>query len=106
MPAREQSGRFVRIATAGAFFQGGAAAVDTGTIMASLVHGLTGSSVAVGATAAIARYGRFVREYFGIGDDRQLVCGISFGYADREHPINAYRTSRAELGEAVRWESE
>ena len=31
MPAREQSGRFVRIATAGAFFQGGAAAVDTGT---------------------------------------------------------------------------
>ena len=64
MPAREQSGRFVRIATAGAFFQGGAAAVDTGTIMASLVHGLTGSSVAVGAAAAIARYGWLFPQLF------------------------------------------
>jgi hypothetical protein len=37
------------------FFQGGAAAVDTSTIIATLVHGMTGSSFAVGA--AIARYG-------------------------------------------------
>ena len=64
MPAREPSRRFVRIATAGAFFQGGAAAVDTGTIMASLVHGLTGSSVAVGAAAAIARYGWLFPQLF------------------------------------------
>lgn len=64
MPVRERSGRFVRIATAGAFFQGGAAAVDTGTIMASLVHGLTGSSLAVGAVAAIARYGWLFPQLF------------------------------------------
>lgn len=64
MPERKQSGRFARIATAGAFFQGGAAAVDTGTIMASLVHGLTGSSVAVGAAAAIARYGWLFPQLF------------------------------------------
>lgn len=50
--------RFWRIAIAGIFFQGGAAAVDTGTILASLVHGLTaGSAVAVGAAAAIGRVG-------------------------------------------------
>jgi MFS family permease len=50
--------RFWRITTAGIFFQGGAAAVDTGTIVAALVHGLTGgSAVAVGAAAAIARTG-------------------------------------------------
>jgi len=51
----EATGRFWRIATAGVFFQGGAAAIDTGTIVASLVHGLTGSAIAVGAAAAIAR---------------------------------------------------
>lgn len=53
----EPRARFWRIATAGVFFQGGAAAVDTSTIVAALVHGLTGSAFAVGAAAAIARYG-------------------------------------------------
>ncbi|MGQ0663584.1 MAG: MFS transporter [Pseudomonadota bacterium] len=57
MAAAEPNGRFFRIATAGIFFQGGAAAVDTSTIIAALVHGLTGSATAVGAAAAIARYG-------------------------------------------------
>ncbi|MBI4196014.1 MAG: MFS transporter [Betaproteobacteria bacterium] len=55
--AVEASGRFWRISTAGIFFQGGAAAVDAGTVVAALVHGLTGSAVAVGAAAAIARFG-------------------------------------------------
>jgi hypothetical protein len=54
MHPTKHSGRFTRIVIAGAFFQGGAAAVDTGTIMASLVQILTGSSLAVGVTASIA----------------------------------------------------
>ena len=53
----EQKQRFWRISAAGIFFQGGAAAVDTSTVVAALVHGLTGSAVAVGAAAAIARFG-------------------------------------------------
>jgi MFS family permease len=56
--------KFGRIATAGVFFQGGAAAVDTGTIVASLVNVLTGSAVAVGAAAAIARYGWLFPQLF------------------------------------------
>jgi hypothetical protein len=58
MPAvAEPRQRFRRITTAGIFFQGGAAATDTSTIVAALVHGLTGSTMAVGAAAAISRYG-------------------------------------------------
>jgi MFS family permease len=50
--------RFGKLSAAGIFFQGGAAAIDTGTIVATLVHGLTGgSAVAVGAAATIARAG-------------------------------------------------
>jgi hypothetical protein len=60
----EARGRFWKIATAGMFFQGGAAAIDTGTIVASLVHGLTGSTAAVGAAAAIARYGWLFPQLF------------------------------------------
>ncbi len=57
-------GRFWRISTAGVFFQGGAAAVDTGTIIAALVNGLTGSALAVGAAAAISRYGWLFPQLF------------------------------------------
>ena len=60
----EATGRFWRIATAGVFFQGGTAAIDTGTIVASLVNGLTGSATAVGAAAAIARYGWLFPQLF------------------------------------------
>ena len=55
---------FARFAAAGMFFQGGAAAVDTSTIVAALVHGLTGSPVAVGAAAAISRYGWLFPQLF------------------------------------------
>ena len=58
--AAEPPRRFWRIASAGVLFQGGAAAVDTSTIIAALVHGLTGSLFAVGAAAAIARTGWLV----------------------------------------------
>jgi len=64
MARPETRRRFWRIATAGIFFQGGAAAVDTGTIVAALVHGLTGSPVAVGAAAAISRYGWLFPQLF------------------------------------------
>ena len=32
-----------------------------------------------------------------------MVCGVSFGYEDIEHPANSYRTSRAPLTQAVRF---
>src|SRR5215472_12925370 len=59
MLARDDVRRvFGKFSASGIFFQGGAAAIDTGTIVATLVHGLTGgSAVAVGAAATIARAG-------------------------------------------------
>ena len=56
--------RFWRLSAAGIFFQGGAAAVDSSTIIATLVHGLTGSVFAVGAAAAILRYGWLFPQLF------------------------------------------
>ena len=67
---------FTRIAGAGIFFQGGAAAVDTSTIVAALVNGLTGSPLAVGAAAAISRYGWLFPQlfvaYLAGGRDRRM----------------------------------
>ena len=55
---------FPRLAAAGIFFQGGAAAVDSSTIIATLVHGLTGSAFAVGGASAILRYGWLFPQLF------------------------------------------
>ena len=64
-PAEAEPGRRSRrLAAAGVLFQGGAAAIDTGTLIAALVQGLTGSAVAVGAAAAIARAGWPVPQLF------------------------------------------
>jgi hypothetical protein len=64
MMAGDAGSRFRRIAAAGIFFQGGAAAIDTGTIVAALVNALTGSAFAVGAAAAIVRYGWLFPQLF------------------------------------------
>ena len=48
---------FWKIAGAGAAFQAGSAAVDSATIVASLVHHLTGSVYVVGAASAVLRLG-------------------------------------------------
>lgn len=63
-PKSEGRTAFARFAAAGILFQGGAATVDTSTIVAALVHGLTGSPLAVGAAAAISRYGWLFPQIF------------------------------------------
>jgi len=49
--------RFRHITAAGITFQGGSTAVDSSTIIAALVHQLTGSAIAVGAVTTILRVG-------------------------------------------------
>ena len=54
------------------------------------------------AAGALAQHARLVRSYFGIGDDRKMVCGIAFGYAKPDHPVNGFRTSCIPLDEVMR----
>ena len=61
---RDPKGRFWRIAVAGICFEGGAATVNSSTVIAALVHGLTGSVFAVGTAAAILRYGWLFPQLF------------------------------------------
>ena len=64
MGTRKPESRFRRLSAAGIFFQGGAAAVDSSTIIATLVHGLTANTYAVGAASAILRYGWLFPQIF------------------------------------------
>lgn len=78
-------------------------AVDCGAFVGSFMLAARSLGVASIAQAALASQSAFVRGHFGIGNDRLMVCGISFGFEDPDHPANRFRTRRAGLDEAVTW---
>ena len=74
---RRRGRAFWKIAGAGASFQAGSSAVDSATIVASLVNHLTGSVYAVGAASAVLRLGWLVP---------QLIIGFLAQHAERRMP--------------------
>ena len=78
-------------------------AIDCGAYVSNFVLAARSLGVASIAQAALAAYPDIVRKHFGLPDDRWVVCGIAFGYADGEHPVNRFRTDRAALDEVVTW---
>ena len=76
-------------------------AIDCGGYVANLLLAVEAHGLAAIPQAALAGYSAFVRAHFGLPEDRRMVCGISFGFAEEAHPANSYRTTRAALADAV-----
>src|ERR1700742_769317 len=74
-------------------------AVDCGAYVGNFMLAAQALGLGTIPQAALARQSGLIRRHFGLGDNRRVVCGISFGYADREHKINSYRTSRASIAD-------
>ena len=81
--------------------QGTYGAIDCGGYVATLTHAATSLGLGSIAQAAIAMYSDKVRDFLDLPEDRLVVCAVSLGYADPEHPANRFRTSRAEVGDVV-----
>ena len=78
-------------------------AVDCGAYVNNFVLAARSLGVASIAQAAVASRAKFLHRWFDIPDDRQVVCGIAFGYEDPSHPANRFRTTRAPLEQVCRW---
>ena len=78
-------------------------AIDCGGYVTSFMLAAHALGVATIPQAALAFHSDVVRAHFGLSDDRRVVCGISFGYPDRAHKANSYRTSRAAVTETARF---
>jgi nitroreductase len=65
---------------------------------------LAAQSLGLGVIAqgAVAMYSDFVRSWLGLGEDRLVVCAVSFGYPDQTDSVNDFRTTRAELDAVLR----
>jgi nitroreductase len=78
-------------------------AIDCGAYVGNFVLLAQSLGIATIPQAALAHFSPFVRTYFGLGVERRIVCGISFGYQDADHAANQFRTGRADVDEAVTW---
>ncbi len=78
-------------------------AVDVGGYVQVLLLAMQAHGLAAIPQAALAQHAALVKVQLGIATERLMVCGISFGYEDTQHPANSYRTGRAKLSDAVRW---
>ncbi len=76
-------------------------AIDCGAYVGNFMLAAQALGLGSIAQAALARQSGLIRRHFKLGDDRRVVCGISFGFPDHDHRINSYRTSRAGLAETV-----
>lgn len=77
--------------------------LDCGAWVNNFMLAARAAGIASIAQAALAAYPRLLREFFGIDDDRRVVCGLSFGYEDGAHPANGFRTRRAAIEEVATW---
>lgn len=78
-------------------------ALDCGAWVSQFMLAAHALGVASIAQAALALRPQRARDFFGLATDRRVVCGLSIGYADPQHPANGFRTSRADPATAVTW---
>ncbi|MBV0913908.1 nitroreductase [Anianabacter salinae] len=78
-------------------------AVDVGAYVMGFMLAAEALGVATIAQAALAPFADVLRRELDLPEDRLVVCGIAFGFEDRDHPANSYRTTRADLDEVVTW---
>ncbi len=79
-------------------------AVDCGCYIACLVLAAQSLGIATIPQAAIAGCAPVVRQFFQLPDNRLVLVGMSFGYADPAHPANQFRTRRAAVADVVHWQ--
>ena len=80
-------------------------AMDTGGFVTAFCLAAQAIGVATIPQAAIAAQAPFVRAHFDVPEDAMILCAISFGYADMDHPANQFRTDRAQVDDITDWRS-
>ncbi|MGP3916300.1 nitroreductase [Nonomuraea sp. 10N515B] len=77
--------------------------LDVGGYITTLTLAAEALGIGLVPQAALAMQSPAIRAFFDIPEERVIVAGLSFGYGDHGQPVNAYRTSRADVCDAVTW---
>jgi nitroreductase len=76
-------------------------AVDIGIYAQTLTLLLKEQGISSCMQGALGQFPGPIREMFELPEERGVLFGMSFGYADEEAPANKARTDRTELGDSV-----
>ena len=76
-------------------------AIDCGVYLGCFLLAAQSMGLASIPQAALGAVAPVIREQFRLPDERQVLFGVSFGYADKQHPVNGFRTRRAELDDVA-----
>ena len=75
--------------------------MDCGAYVANLLNLAQALDLGAIAQGAIGMYADAVREHLVVAEDRDVVCAVSLGHADPDHPANSFRTGREEVDRVV-----
>lgn len=77
--------------------------VDMGMFLQNIMLAALAFGLATCPQASLAEFPDIVRKQLGLADEQVVLCGMSLGYPDMDHPVNNYRLDRAAVTEFTKW---
>lgn len=77
--------------------------MDYGMFLQSVMLAAQGEGLATCPQASVSDFPGVVREFIGMDDSWQMLCGIALGYEDTAALVNSYRTPREPLESFVEY---
>ena len=75
--------------------------MDCGGFIAGFTLAAQAKGLGTVVQASVTGYAPVIREHFDIPESRLIQTAISFGYADKDHLANRFRTERAAIDDVV-----
>lgn len=76
---------------------------DMGMFLQSIMLAAEEQGLGSCPQASTSDYPDLVRKKLDVSNQFNLICGLSLGYPDKEHPVNQYRTSREAVDSFTTW---
>ncbi len=77
--------------------------LDVGLAVSYLLLAAQAKGLATCPIGLITAYNEDIAQLLNIPEEKEILLGISLGYADESSPANAFRTGRVNLQEIVTW---
>ena len=77
--------------------------LDMGMFIQNVMLAVRGHGLETCPQFSMAEYPDIVRSILELPDSLLLICGLAVGYADRDDPVNNYRTEREPVEKFAQW---
>lgn len=77
--------------------------LDVGIWLGTLMLAFTEAGIGTCPMASLRSHPKVVRGALGIPDSIRILCGLTFGYEDRDAPVNRTRQKRESIDQNVRF---